>query len=677
MKKFKDGVTMVEHGNKGRKSVMSKTAECIAWLQFFVNCIGDHQPDNGGIHLPSCFSKSDIYKKMLEENKTLNQPTISLSHFYSLWDKHFSHVIIPKVLQIVQSTFQSPLTSSVHILSARKSFQLVLVLISPIFSLSFELMKGVLFSVHALSYMLLPCSFKIPRENRFTKCTDCTRYKQEKEKTVDKAKRAQIDHLLKLQLELVWQERRVYYLHRYKARKFPCKYMANIADGMDQHTTNIPSVRRLSKAMSALTTVGTHLVGAIIHSGQAQNGKEIFGSFDYYQFPHDSNLTMTVLSDVLVYCADEYDLPPVLYLQFDNCVRENKNRFMFALLALLVEEKIFEKIRVNFLPVGHTHEDIDAFFGVYSKHLDKLDVYTVIELLKALESCMRQPTPKPFMLKIVYDIKLWIAEHAEELHEHTVPKCFKFELNEEGKAVMHYRNWSHEQWQGPIVMLKSVPNGKPNLVSPSLAKLDLEALKRDIPNKYPQNMPQAASEYWKAWLRDVESKIISVPDNYIWPVDKLKTASRTAPPPSAAQLPDDLLELREREIQPTPEIYTGRYRNPRERQAPIAMVDDFLATLEVGCFVALYFDNYDKEPVIGKVLSIEENHFQVHYWKGTYLGKWSPQHLPRRKTEPWLEKLPKTCIVCSSFQLTEDSKLMPSTRNFLKETYTALRNLKS
>lgn len=143
------------------------------------------------------------------------------------------------------------------------------------------------------------------------------------------------------------QERRVYYLHRYKARKFPCKYMANIADGMDQHTTNIPSVRRLSKAMSALTTVGTHLVGAIIHSGQAPNGKEIFGSFDYYQFPHDSNLTMTVLLDVLVYWADEYDLPPVLYLQFDNCVRENKNRFMFALLALLVEEKIFEKVSIK------------------------------------------------------------------------------------------------------------------------------------------------------------------------------------------------------------------------------------------------------------------------------------------------------------------------------------------
>ena len=76
------------------------------------------------------------------------------------------------------------------------------------------------------------------------------------------------------------------------------------------------------------------------------------------------------------------------------------------------------------------------------------------ELLRALESCMKHPTPKPFMLQIVYDIKSWITDHAEELHEHTVPKCFKFELNEERKAVMHYRNWSHEQWQGPIVILK-------------------------------------------------------------------------------------------------------------------------------------------------------------------------------------------------------------------------------
>ena len=100
-------------------------------------------------------------------------------------------------------------------------------------------------------------------------------------------------------------------------------------------------------------------------------------------------------------------------------------------------------------------------------------------------------------------------------------------------------------------------SGKPNLVTPSLAKLDLETLKRDIPNKYLQNMPQAASDAWKAWLEDVESELTSVPAQiYDWPVDKLKTARRTAPHRSDAQIPNDVLEqhCNGGEIQPTPKV---------------------------------------------------------------------------------------------------------------------------
>ena len=60
------------------------------------------------------------------------------------------------------------------------------------------------------------------------------------------------------------EERRVYYLHRYKAGKLPESYTASIVHGMDQHSTNIPNLKQISKAMSALTTVGTDLVGAIV-----------------------------------------------------------------------------------------------------------------------------------------------------------------------------------------------------------------------------------------------------------------------------------------------------------------------------------------------------------------------------------------------------------------------------
>ena len=104
-------------------------------------------------------------------------------------------------------------------------------------------------------------------------------------------------------------------------------------------------MRRKTKATCNLATVGTHLVGAIFHSGQSPNGKDVLGSFDYYQWPHDPNLTASVLLAMLARWCEQYELPPVLYLQLDNCVKENKNQYILWLLALLVELKIFEKVK--------------------------------------------------------------------------------------------------------------------------------------------------------------------------------------------------------------------------------------------------------------------------------------------------------------------------------------------
>ena len=43
--------------------------------------------------------------------------------------------------------------------------------------------------------------------------------------------------------------------------------------------------------------------------------------------------------------------------------RENKNRYLFAYFKSLVDCGIFEHIYLNFLPVGHTHCDIDQLFS--------------------------------------------------------------------------------------------------------------------------------------------------------------------------------------------------------------------------------------------------------------------------------------------------------------------------
>ena len=80
----------------------------------------------------------------------------------------------------------------------------------------------------------------------------------------------------------------------------------------------------------------------LVHTS-VDNGKLAYAFIDNLQWPHDANLTINVLEEVLSRWHKE-SLPEVLYLQMDNCFRENKNRFLFAFCALLVESKIFRKV---------------------------------------------------------------------------------------------------------------------------------------------------------------------------------------------------------------------------------------------------------------------------------------------------------------------------------------------
>lgn len=140
------------------------------------------------------------------------------------------------------------------------------------------------------------------------------------------------------------QERSKYHLHRYKARKAPTKYLTLIIDGMDNKKTHIPRARRQTKSCQSVIKLRTHLMGAIAHSGPSLHGKRAFCCFDLFQYPHDPNLTITVLLEVLKRFRE--NLPPTLYLQLDNCWKENKNKFVFAFLLLLVETRILDKASI-------------------------------------------------------------------------------------------------------------------------------------------------------------------------------------------------------------------------------------------------------------------------------------------------------------------------------------------
>jgi hypothetical protein len=61
-------------------------------------------------------------------------------------------------------------------------------------------------------------------------------------------------------------------------------------------------------------------------------------------------------------------LPRKLLFKLDNCVKDNKNHHMLVFFSLLTTHEVFE-VRLGFLVIKHTHEDIDGSFGFFLKKL--------------------------------------------------------------------------------------------------------------------------------------------------------------------------------------------------------------------------------------------------------------------------------------------------------------------
>ena len=104
------------------------------------------------------------------------------------------------------------------------------------------------------------------------------------------------------------QERRRYYSNRQNAVDDPEHVLSLILDGMDQNKTNLPSLIRTPKSCQNLWCLRSHLTGVLIH------GKGTYGYFDYNQWPHDSNLTITTLLQTLAKIANDGPLPRTLLL---------------------------------------------------------------------------------------------------------------------------------------------------------------------------------------------------------------------------------------------------------------------------------------------------------------------------------------------------------------------------
>ena len=123
-------------------------------------------------------------------------------------------------------------------------------------------------------------------------------------------------------------------------------------------------------------------------------------------------------------------------------------------------------------------------------------------------------------------------------------------------------------------------------------------------------------------------------------------------------------------------MYTGSYRAPSRSTREVMAVSDTTA-LQTEHLVAVTCENCELEPLIAKVVEIEENRVEIEWLEGTYSKPWhtAKQRDPnnQRKFIPWKDFIPKESIILFAFTMTASNRLRKATIDHLKEQYMKIR----
>ena len=135
-------------------------------------------------------------------------------------------------------------------------------------------------------------------------------------------------------------------------------------------------------------------------------------------------------------------LPPVLNLQLNNAIGDNKNQFVFAFCSLLMYHGVFQEVYINFLIVGHMDDDIDVLFGRWSYKLRGTDYPTLPLLMKSFMDTESQLVI-PHLIEEVPNFKKFVEGYLctrrNALVGHTKAQQFKFYRNGNGWPLMQYK----------------------------------------------------------------------------------------------------------------------------------------------------------------------------------------------------------------------------------------------
>lgn len=202
----------------------------------------------------------------------------------------------------------------------------------------------------------------------------------------------------------------------------------------------------------------------------------------YYlpQWKKDPNLIITVMwMQIVEHLTTTTSRPSILWLQLDNCFRENKNNFLYGFLTWLLASKIFTEVMCSYLMVGHTHNNLDQVFSTAAIYQDYHSVFLFTHLAQSLCFAYKKEDTKPSgaFLPTVLNWIGFLAPFIKTITGISTPHVFLLRRLDEGRVGLKAKAWhsTTDKWQGGSTeteewwyLMDEVPPGFPVDLQPEL-----------------------------------------------------------------------------------------------------------------------------------------------------------------------------------------------------------------
>jgi hypothetical protein len=233
---------------------------------------------------------------------------------------------------------------------------------------------------------------------------------------------------------------------RIKATAKPFKIMYLMYDGKVH--TRLPHIWPLPKSLQTLPQIILHVYGV---SNFSENETQFYTFLPHWET--GANISVSILYDHILqsFKTMNHKRPSTLVIQVDNCVKEGKNKTIFAFAAHLVHFGWFKKVKIISLIQGHTHDLIDQEFSVWAAGERRFCIESLIKLWEFILSSFKTTTKKTSytLLRWMYDWTGYFAPVTAEFSHHKDARLFKIYKETDGRVVMKYKtNCLEKKWKG-------------------------------------------------------------------------------------------------------------------------------------------------------------------------------------------------------------------------------------